>query len=127
MAEYQQLYDLATREISTSVLRRVDNAVIPDDPANADRQVYLQWEAEGNVPDPPDPLPAPQPPPPDPNVRLDTGVSEAVDAWNANTPPARGGQGGMTGEERIIRLEESMKAMAGGQMQDTTKAAPRFG
>jgi hypothetical protein len=51
MADYQQMRD------STSVLRRADNATIPDDPANRDRQEYEAWLAEGNVPDPPDPLP----------------------------------------------------------------------
>ena len=57
MAEYQQLRDL-TGGISASVLRRADGAVIPPDPANADRQQFAQWDAiPGNDPDPPDPLP----------------------------------------------------------------------
>jgi len=49
MAEYQLLTD------TTSVLRRADNAFIPDDPANRDRAVYTQWLADGGVPDPPPP------------------------------------------------------------------------
>jgi hypothetical protein len=48
MAEYQLTH-------STSVLRRADNATIPDDPANRDRAVYTQWLADGGVPDPPAP------------------------------------------------------------------------
>lgn len=48
MADYQ-LTD------STTVLRRADNAHIPDDPANRDRQTYDEWRAAGGVPDPPEP------------------------------------------------------------------------
>ena len=42
---------------SQTVLRIADNAYIPNDPANRDYQDYLQWCADGGVPDP-----APQPP-----------------------------------------------------------------
>ena len=57
MADYQQVSDALTGQISTTILRRVDSAFIPDDPANRDRQEFLAWEAEGNTPDPPDPIP----------------------------------------------------------------------
>jgi hypothetical protein len=58
MAEYQLLND------TTTVLRREDNAYVPDDPANRDRQIYNAWLDDGNVPDPaPEP---PEPPPPAP-------------------------------------------------------------
>ena len=46
MAEYQLIAN------STSVTRRADNAIIPDDPANRDWQQYQQFLADGGVPDP---------------------------------------------------------------------------
>src|SRR3954468_19175758 len=73
MAEYQQLWD-QNGGISTTVLRLLDQAFIPDDPANRDRAAYNQWVEDGNVPDPPDPPPEPPPPEPDANLRLDAGV-----------------------------------------------------
>lgn len=54
MKEYQRLIDPFTNTISTMIFRRSDNAFIPNDPANRDYQVYLEWLALGNLPDPPD-------------------------------------------------------------------------
>lgn len=63
MADYQQTRD-QDGNIAGTVLRRADNAYIPDDPANRDRQEYDLWLEEGNQPDPPDPLPEPAAPEP---------------------------------------------------------------
>lgn len=58
MADYQ-LTD------TSMVIRTADQASIPDDPANVDRQEYEQWLADGGVPDPATPTPPPTPPPED--------------------------------------------------------------
>jgi hypothetical protein len=77
MAEYKQLNDSMTGTISETILRTVDQAHIPPDPANRDRIEYEAWLAEGNTPDPPDPLP--EPPPPEP-VELPAHPEEPMDA-----------------------------------------------
>jgi hypothetical protein len=46
---------------STSVQRDADHAIIPDDPKNADWQVYQAWIGAGNTPNPA-PAVAPSPP-----------------------------------------------------------------
>lgn len=50
---YKQLKFLPGAEPS-SILRTVDGAHIPFDPANTDYQKYLEWVAEGNEPLPAD-------------------------------------------------------------------------
>lgn len=37
-----------------SIIRLLDNASIPFDPANTDYQEYLKWVSEGNTPEPAD-------------------------------------------------------------------------
>ena len=44
-----------------TILRLIDNAFIPPDPANTDYQQYLLWVSQGNTPLPPDPIPEPEP------------------------------------------------------------------
>lgn len=40
------------------ILRLADNATVPFDPANTDYQAYLEWVAQGGVPEPaPEPIP----------------------------------------------------------------------
>lgn len=118
MADYQHLWDqMRPGEYSSTVLRYVDSAYIPDDPANSDRAKYDEYTAAGGVTDPPPPLPEPPPPEPDANVRLDTGAQDAKAAWDANTPPAeRVETGGMSTEERLIRLEASLTELVNGHM-----------
>lgn len=41
-------------KFNMGVIRMVDNAFIPQDPANTDYQAYLKWVEEGNQPLPAD-------------------------------------------------------------------------
>ena len=45
--------DLTNSDYTTQIQRKVDNAVIPFDPANTDYQLYLEW-AKTNTADPAD-------------------------------------------------------------------------
>lgn len=57
MADYKQMIDPMTGQLSGTIVRVADGAFIPNDPANMDRAAYLAWCAAGHVPDPPDALP----------------------------------------------------------------------
>jgi hypothetical protein len=76
MAEYQQFL-APDGTISNTVLRRIDSAYIPDDPANADFQRYTEWLAAGNTPDPP---PPPSEPPPPAPLPLEAHPEDPMDA-----------------------------------------------
>jgi len=60
MADYQ----LTTPDANGPVIRAVDQASIPNDPANRDWQDYQTWLDQGHLPDPYIPPPEPPPPPP---------------------------------------------------------------
>lgn len=49
---------------SETVIRSVDSASIPADPANRDRAEYEAWLVDGGVPDPADEIPPPSAPGP---------------------------------------------------------------
>ncbi|HEY2617782.1 MAG TPA: hypothetical protein VGI78_10625 [Acetobacteraceae bacterium] len=114
-SEYQHIRDY------DGVLRYADNATVPPDPANRDWQQWLVYTEAGGITDPAPPPSDPPPPEPDPNQRLDTGVAAAVIAYEALTPPPApaqqpGGTGGLSTEERLLRLEETVQALCNGQM-----------
>jgi hypothetical protein len=115
-------YQLVTN--SDGVLRVEDNAYIPNDGGNRDWQEYQDWLAAGNTPDPAPPLPEIVPVP-DSNKRLDNGVTAATDAYEEYTPAVnqRAAAGEPSVEERLLRLEQTIKAMCDGHMAD---ASPGF-
>jgi hypothetical protein len=123
MAEYQLTATDAT------VVRTADQAYIPNDPANRDWQEYQAWLAAGGVPDPYVPPPEPEPKPDQDhgetaNLRIAAGVNQAMDAYNQYTPAPWGGQGELSVDERLLRLEESFKAMCNGQI--LTEPKPKW-
>jgi len=48
---YKKVNDGITNEETNIIIRILDNAYIPFDPANTDYQEYLAWVAEGNTPE----------------------------------------------------------------------------
>jgi len=49
---YKKLIDpLSNSEVTNSIMKLASNLYIPFDPANTDYQEYLEWLAEGGVPE----------------------------------------------------------------------------
>lgn len=126
MADYQLVAGTPGMPDSGTVLRRSDQAFIPDDPDNVDRAEYSAWLAAGNTPDPPDPVPEPPPPPPDPNARLDAGIQAAADVMAAPvTEPAPAMDAPATAAElaalqvQVSQLQEAVKQMLVAQSEIT--------
>ena len=56
-----QLFLTPDGQVNTTAIFRSDGACIPFDPANTDYQAYLEWVAQGGVPEPaPEPEPVPE-------------------------------------------------------------------
>ena len=51
---YKKYKDAITNEETGAIIRLSDNALIPADEANKDYQEYLEWVADGGVPEPAD-------------------------------------------------------------------------
>jgi hypothetical protein len=51
---YKKYNDPLTNQEANVIIRLSDNASIPFDPANTDYQEYLQFLADGGVPEPAD-------------------------------------------------------------------------
>jgi hypothetical protein len=51
---YKQIKNPNSLVSNEMILRLLDSACIPFDPANTDYQEYLKWVAEGNTPEPAD-------------------------------------------------------------------------
>jgi hypothetical protein len=51
---YKLTRNFETKQINNGIVRLLDNACIPNDPANTDYQAYLVWLSEGNEPTPAD-------------------------------------------------------------------------
>lgn len=67
----------------SSIIRSIDGACIPADPANTDYAAYLAWLAEGNTPEPAD-----VPPPPTKAERIRALEAQASDAQTKVTRQA---------------------------------------
>jgi hypothetical protein len=115
MAEY------ALTQMGGWVSRTEDGMPMPDTEPE-----YVAWIEAGGVPDPYVPPPVNTTAPPTSAARLDDGVNSAMATWNENTPQAApgGGQGGLSVEERLKRLEASLIAMVEGHGLSTSAPTP---
>jgi len=124
MAEYQ----LTATE--SCVIRNLDGASIPNDPANRDWVEYQAWLTAGNIPDPAPPPPPPTLPTPDANARITAGVVAALDVAIAvkiamqNTPDTFNAQNFVAVKIQLDALTEAFAQMLQAQVDPNAPVKP---
>ena len=122
MADYQLT-------ATDSVIRNLDGACIPADPANRDYVEYQAWLTAGGIPDP-YVAPPPTPPTPDANARITAGVVAALDVAIAvkaamqNTPDTFNAQNFVAVKIQLDALTEAFAEMLKAQVDPNGPVKP---